>query len=169
MGHGFVLIRKVSTKQETVPFPAERIRIMKKKEYLYHYTCKECVESILDEGLRVSPSNLLPPVNMRIVNGSVVSDTDWYKPVVWLTDSDSPEKNGLDGSSFNKKEIRISVEKTDEYKFWNIWANQNHMDKSWKKALTKGYNYLSWFVIERPVRVQEIVKVENIVTGEILY
>lgn len=142
---------------------------MKNKNYLHHYTCKEYVNSILEKGLKLSPSNLVPPINMRVVNGCLVSDTDWIKPVVWFSDSESPERNGLDGSAFNKKEIRITVEKTDEYKFWNTWAKQNYMNKKWKKALTDGYNYQSWFIIERPVSVDEIVRIENIVTGEILY
>lgn len=142
---------------------------MKNREYLYHYTCAQYVNSILREGLKLSPSNLVPPVNMRVVNGSLVSDTDFYKPVVWFSDSNSPERNGLDGSVFNKKEIKITVEKSDEYKFWNVWAHQNHMNKRWKKALTDGYNYLSWFIIERTVAVDEIVKIENIITGEVLY
>lgn len=149
--------------------PAERSFVMEKKEFLYHYTCKQHVNSILKEGLRLSPSNLLVPINMRVVGGSLVSDTDWYKPVVWFSDSISPERNGLDGSIFDKKEICITVEKTSEYKFWNVWANQNHIDKRWKKALKDGYNYLSWFVIERPVEVEEIVRIENVVTGEVLY
>lgn len=142
---------------------------MKSNDYLYHYTCKENVNSILKEGLRLTPSNLLQPVNMRIVNGSLVSDTDWYKPVVWLSDSISPERNGLDGSRFNKKEIRVTVEKTDEYKYWDLWSKRYYMDKRWKAALTDGYHYKSWFVIERPVSVDEIVKIENTITGEVLY
>ena len=97
---------------------------MKSKDYLYHYTCKEYVESILEEGLRLTVSNLLKPVNMRVVNGCLVSDTDGYKPVVWFSDSISPEKNGLDGSRFNKKEIRVTVEKTDEYKYWDLWSKR---------------------------------------------
>ena len=142
---------------------------MKSKDYLYHYTCKEYVESILEEGLRLTVSNLLKPVNMRVVNGCLVSDTDGYKPVVWFSDSISPEKNGLDGSRFNKKEIRVTVEKTDEYKYWDLWSKRYYMDKRWKAALTDGYHYKSWFVIERPVSVDEIVKIENTITGEVLY
>lgn len=142
---------------------------MKSKDYLYHYTCKEYVESILEEGLRLTISNLLKPVNMRVVNGCLVSDTDGYKPVVWFSDSISPEKNGLDGSRFNKKEIRVTVEKTDEYKYWDLWSKRYYMDKRWKAALTDGYHYKSWFVIERPVSVDEIVKIENTITGEVLY
>ncbi len=142
---------------------------MKNKDYLYHYTCIEYVPQIMKNGLKLTPSNLKQPINLRIVNGTLIGDTDYYKPVVWFSDSDSPERNGLDGSIFNKKAIRITVVKTDEYKFWNIWAKQNHMDKRWKKALSEGYNYQSWFVIERPVLVEEIVKIENIITGEVLY
>lgn len=137
--------------------------------YLYHYTCKQYVDSILEKGLKLTPSNLVPPINMRIVSGCLISDADRIKPVVWFSDSESPERNGLDGSFFNKKEIRITVKKTDEYKFWYTWAKHNHIDKQWKKALTDGYNYQSWFIIERPVTVDEIVKIENIITGEILY
>lgn len=142
---------------------------MASKDYLYHYTCKEYVNSILEEGLRLTVSNLLQPVNMRVVNGCLVSDTDGYKPVVWFSDSISPERNGLDGSRFNKKEIRVTVEKTDEYKYWDLWSKRYYMDKRWKAALTNGYHYKSWFVIERPVSVDEIVKIENTITGEVLY
>jgi len=151
-----------------VTAPAESEDNMK-KDYLYHYTCEEYVKSILENGLKLTPSNLLPPVNMRIINGSLVSDTDGHKPVVWFTDSKSAEKNGLEGSILNKKKIRVVVEKTEEYKFWNTWARRNYMDKRWKKALIAGYNYLSWFIIERPVSVEEIIRIEDVMTGEILY
>lgn len=55
---------------------------------LFHYTNPYHLDEILASGkLKLTCSNLVRPVNGRMENHNFLSDTDGYRPVVWLTDS----------------------------------------------------------------------------------
>lgn len=64
-------------------------------EYLYHYTNLINMKDILKSGaLKLTPSNLKKPKDLhRGINQfgkhALISETDSYKPVVWLTNSAS--------------------------------------------------------------------------------
>lgn len=98
-------------------------------EYLYHYTNLETMKEILESGaLKLTPSNLKKPTNLHVGTNqfghqAIISDTDSYKPVVWLTDSDSPERHGLSNPleqmppELDKRRIRFVLEKKPDYEY----------------------------------------------------
>lgn len=128
---------------------------------LYHYTSLYHLQQILTDGeIKTSPSNLLKPVNPRIVNGCLCDETDIYKPVVWLTsvfDFNQAEKVGLSGSIFDKTEVAIQITTTLQgfYK-WEKWAQQNQIDKNWFAALKKtAPGWKDFYVAESPIKIDD--------------
>ena len=92
-------------------------------EYLYHYTNLINMKDILKSGaLKLTPSNLKKPKDLhRGINQfgkhALISETDSYKPVVWLTNSASSQQHGLElpmpsiPPEYDKKRIRFVLEK----------------------------------------------------------
>ena len=77
---------------------------------------------------------------------------------------------GLDGSVFNKKEIRLTLKAREHYEKWDVWSKKNRIDKKWADALQRGKDSDSWYISEKviPLTSDEIIRIENIVTGEVL-
>jgi hypothetical protein len=92
-----------------------------------------------------------------------------YKPVVWFTTNLKTDGLGLEGSIVDKKEIRITVKWKSHYQKWMIWSRKNKIDKSWAGALEKGRNPNSWWISEKIVPLEDIIKIENTQTGEVYY
>lgn len=122
------------------------------EKQLYHYTSYYHMMEIIASGkLKLTNSNLLYPDNLRIENGSAISDTDDYKPVVWLTSRERPTKIGVYFPDMplppehDKRRIQITIPNIAllGIKPWNQWAKQNKMDKDWKRILTHGMDYKS--------------------------
>lgn len=150
--------------------------------YLYHYTSLRKMKAILESGaLKLTPSNLKMPTDLHLGtnqfgNPAWVSETDSYKPVVWLTDSVSPEHHGLEiPESFSKqlapeedkRRIRFVLEKKPDYEWWHTWSDRNKMDKTFKKALITGMNYSSWYICEHEIPLSDVLYIEDLQTGEI--
>ena len=57
----------------------------------------------------------------------------------------------------------------EEYKWWLTWAQKNRMNKSWFKRFTNGYNYGSWYISESPIYLTDILRIEDLETGEVFY
>ena len=81
-------------------------------------------------------------------------------PVVWFTDRNDPEKIGLDPIKpmdfiNDKKQICIVVEQTPEFKHWQEWALKKHINLDWYRTITNGYDYKSWYILERPLKLSE--------------
>ena len=97
-------------------------------------------------------------------------DDQLYKPVVWLTRSDTPQGNGLEGSNVNKYEIRFTVHKREHYEPWLIWSRKNRITTSWAKLIERGRNPNSCYISEQiiPLNSTELIRIENTITGEIL-
>lgn len=136
------------------------------------------MRQILESGaLKLTPSNLLEPKDMHIGvdqfgHKAMVSETDSYKPVVWLTNSDSPDRNGIDSSvgmpdEYVKKRVRFVLEKKPHYEWWHTWSDKNRMKKSYKKRLILNMNYASWYISETEIPLSDVLYVEDLVTGEI--
>lgn len=148
-------------------------------EYLYHYTNIINMRDILASSkLALTPSNLKEPTDLHVGidafgRRAYVSDTDKYKPVVWLTDSQSPAGHGLEMQNAHsltlKTRIRFVLEKKPDYYVWNAWATRNRMNKSYRRRLTNGMDYLSWYVCEHEIPLSDVLRVEDVVTGEIYY
>ena len=153
----------------------------KESKVLYHYTANVDTHlgMILQTGyLKLTRSSLLKAQKhwVEIINGvkTFCSDVDDYKPVVWMTNKKSGEGLGIDiGMSpayvDAKKEICITIRMKDSFKWWNQWADENRMNKSWRKTFTSGLNYGAWYISEEPILLEDIELIENVKTGEILY
>ena len=145
---------------------------------IYHYTSKFQLPLILKDGyLKLTNSNLKPPApkeSQQIQRGDYSSldknAEDLYKPVVWLTDNSSPLNMGLDGSVFNKKEIKFTFKMREHYEKWDIWSRKNQIDKKWAESLQRGKDSDSWYISESiiPITGDEIIQIENTITGEML-
>lgn len=68
---------------------------------------------------------------------------------------------------YDKKRIRFVLEKKPDYQWWHTWSDQNRMDKSYKKRLTTGRNYASWYICEHEIPLSDVLYVEDLKTGEI--
>ena len=133
---------------------------------LYHYTSLYHLQQILADGeIKTAPSNLLKPVNPKIVNGCLCDETDTYKPVVWLTsvlDFYQAEKVGLSGSVLDKTEAVIQITTTPLQMFykWEKWAQQNKIDKNWFEALKNtAPGWEDFYVTETPIKIDDNCKI----------
>jgi len=134
-------------------------------ENLYHYTSLYHLRQILKDGrIRVTCSNLKEPVNLRVVNGSLISDTDDYKPVVWLSDKldfMTAEDNGLKGSTVDKTECVLVIPfDATKYQRWNTWSKKNHMEAAWKNRLKQvAPGWPTWYVSEEEIPINDNVRI----------
>ena len=136
-------------------------------DVLFHYTSKYHLAKILKTGyLKLTESNLLKPVSYA--DALPKPDSQLHKPVVWLTRTETPVGNGLEGCLFNKYEIRLTFHKRENYIPWLVWSRNNRINKSWAKMLERGNNPNAWYVSEQivPLNAGELVWIENTVTGE---
>ena len=134
-------------------------------DYLYHFTSKQHLQDILNSGyLKLTMSSVKMPTRWWVSNYTQHTDTENYKPVVWLTDNPIPDAlgNGLEGV-MDKVAVRITVKKDfEKYKYWLSWANANRMDKEWMKCFIDGRNYRSWFISENIIPVSEFISIEEL-------
>lgn len=126
---------------------------------LYHYTSLEALDKIIEDGeIKLTASNLLRPINPRIVNGVCVDETDSYKPVVWfssLLDFGKAHLNGLTGSSIDKTQAAIQIE-TGILMFhkWDEWAKRNHIENEWFNSLkATAPLWQTFYISESPVKI----------------
>lgn len=145
---------------------------------LYHYTSRYQAEQIIESGyLKLTPSNLIKPVDLKIIKredgiyDAVSAISDPVKPVVWLTDSLDATGHGLENPKAPdiKKRIRITVPMKESYKWWVTWAERNRMNKKWFKALTCGKRYGTWYVSEEAIMLDDVLLIEDLVTGDVLW
>jgi hypothetical protein len=136
---------------------------------LYHYTSAFHLPLILKSGfLKLTESNLLMPTSYEDSLPKEISQL--YKPVVWLTSDYAPSKLGMETDFLNKHEIRITVREHKHYEPWLVWSRNNRIKKSWAKILENGCNPNSWYISESTIFLnnEELLKIENTITGEIL-
>lgn len=138
---------------------------MKQGKVFYHFTCFYHMMEIIASGkIKLTNSNLLEPVNMRIENGVAVSDTDYYKPVVWLTSKPAHSKIGVffPGSSprpeYDKRRIRIEIPDLQELDIrpWSRWAAENGISPQWRAALTRGMDFSAWYITEKEIPITAV-------------
>lgn len=129
---------------------------------LYHFTSPERLTMIRITGeIRVTESNI----------GSNRPDIRPYgehvgPDVVWLTDVGvvSARGAGLDRTpdGTDKTAVRITVDVPDhEVIWWPDFAVEHGMHKAWRRALERGRDPRSWFVLTRPIPRAEWVDVEG--------
>jgi hypothetical protein len=135
-------------------------------DFLYHFTCRFHLHSILAER-RLS----LTTSNFSLENLSLY-------PVVWLTDSPTPDNMGLlfDENipiEFNKTHIRIALYKEPYMMQWDKWSESKGMDKATKQILINTANaqetYKTWYVSEREIPLDDVMFIEDMTTGYLLW
>jgi hypothetical protein len=141
---------------------------------LYHFTSLQNHWAIQrDQEIRTTESNIgsgrpdMPPFGEHV-----------GPDVVWLTTRESPKRNGLEhppgalvhhakatgrpAIEWDKTRIRITVDlPANEVARWSVWSKRYRMHPKWRKAMETGNAAGSWWVIERPIRGDEIVHVEG--------
>jgi len=85
-----------------------------------------------------------------------------YKPVVWLTDSLSPDKMGIDEAPFpehDKTRIRLEIPMLPELGIlrWRTFADANDADPDCRKKIERGMNHHSWYVTEQEVPFSAVI------------
>ena len=138
-------------------------------DVLYHYTSAMQLPIILHAGfLKLTENNLIEPISKEDTKPK--PESELHKPVVWLTRSESPRGNGLEGASVYKGEIRIVVNKRSHYDPWLLWSRNNRIEKKWAKKLESVGNPNNWYVSEQIIFLneKELVRIENTVSGEVL-
>lgn len=124
---------------------------------LYHYTSLEHLREILkSKEIKVSPSNLLCPVDPKLINGVLTDITDSYKPTVWLTTIADFGKALQMGLTITKTEALIQIEALPNITVyrWTEWAERNGIDKQWYNDLkATAPLYKTFYVSERPIKI----------------
>lgn len=83
--------------------------------------------------------------------------SDPVKPVVWLTYLLDMLGHNLEcpKNLYYKKRVRINIPMKDAY-------------KRWFRDFTRGTRYSTWYVSEKTIMIDDVLLVEDLVTGEIL-
>ena len=135
-------------------------------DVLYHYTCSYLLPSIMKARYLTLTRSNFSLDNMRLF------------PVVWLTDSPMPDIMGLlfdpnIPDDLNKTRIRFTIRKKKYMKQWDEWSDSKGMDKQLKQALIASASaentYMSWYVSEQIIPINDIITIENLATGKVLY
>lgn len=147
---------------------------MAETEYVYHYTSTLRWKEIKKSGyLKLTPSNLKNLKNPQMVKKpdgttAIIDETDDYKPVVWLTDSPTPENMGLGNPKKMEIQIAIPFDKT-KHQWWWTWKDKNRADKKMVKYLiSHGEKYTTWYVCEEIIPFEDFVYVKNLKTDTII-
>jgi hypothetical protein len=133
---------------------------------LYHFTNLFSINQIFRSGyLRLTASN------------HDLANPDLY-PVVWLTSSPVPGNHGLVfddrmPDDLIKNRIRVTLRYKPSFKQWDKWSNGKGIDQDLKKMLIQSAHaeetYKTWYISEREISARDILKVEDLKTGEVLY
>lgn len=131
---------------------------------IYHFTSPLGLSAILSAG-HIS----LTESNLNIRNGN--------RGVVWLTSSPESTGHGLKFSDaipaeLDKMCIRITLPYQDRFRPWDEWSDAKGMDAGYKEILIGSADaretYRTWYVSETEISVADILKIENLLTGEAL-
>lgn len=124
---------------------------------LYHFTCREHLSSILNDGF------------LETTDG-VISQTQSKPMVVWLTTSpDAGEGLGLQlQNNTDKRAIRFEVRVPKSVaKKWREWALANRSDPEFMKKLSSiGGGSSTWRVVQRRILRSEWVRVTDMDSGD---
>jgi uncharacterized protein YdhG (YjbR/CyaY superfamily) len=131
---------------------------------LYHFTSPLFLSSIL-----ISKHIALTESNLNISDGNY--------GVVWLTSSPDSANHGLKFDKtipveYDKTSIRITLPYKPAFKLWDEWSDMKGMNKEYKETLIFSANaaetYKTWYISETIIPISDILKVENMATGEII-
>lgn len=135
-------------------------------DVLYHFTCRANLEEI----------SRLNCLNLSMSNFDL-NNLSLY-PVVWFTSLTTPENQGLKFNydipwDLDKTRYRFTVKKQPYMKQWDKWSNEKGMNPEYKQILIgtakAEETYKTWFVSEQPITFNDILKIENLVEGTVLF
>lgn len=133
---------------------------------LYHFTCEDNLPDIgKSKCLKLTTSNFcLSNLNLH--------------PVVWLTDSPTPEGMGLlfdpnIPDDLNKTRIRFTIKKQPYMKQWDAWSKAKGMDENMKQILIETASaqetYKTWYISEQIIPLEDWLSAKNMATGEVFW
>ena len=135
-------------------------------DILYHFTCRANLDSIAKSNcLELSMSNF--DLNSLSLH-----------PVVWLTSLPTADNHGLKFNDsipwdLDKTRYRFTVIKQPYMKHWDTWSNGKGMNAEHKQTLIATAKaeetYSSWYISEQPIPFSDILKIENLADGTILF
>lgn len=138
---------------------------MNEPKVFYHYTCSFHLPAIIKSGFLT-----LTDSNFSFVQSGLF-------PVVWLTDSPTPDNHGLlfaDNmpDDLNKTHIRFTIRSRPYIKQWDAWSDAKGMDKEIKQALINAAaaedTYKNWYISEQAIPIAtDVICVENLMRGQI--
>lgn len=135
-------------------------------EVLYHFTCSYALSSIMKSRF------------LTLTESNFSFEKAGMFPVVWLTDSPEPDNMGLlfdpgMPDDLNKTHIRFTIRKKRFMQRWDEWSDSKGMDKLQKQYLISSASaedtYMSWYVSEQIIPINDVITIENIATGNVLY
>ena len=133
-------------------------------DVLYHFTSLFGLTAILRSGCIA-----LTESNLNIGEGNC--------GVIWLTSSPSPINHGLKfddtvPAEHDKTSIRITLPYKQEFRQWNEWSGSKGMDSAYKEALIASAHaeetYKTWYISESTISIRDIIKIDNLATGEVI-
>jgi len=133
---------------------------------LYHYTCQYHLPAILKSRY------------LSLTESNFSFEKAGLYPVVWLTDLPMPDNMGLlfdtnIPDNLNKTHIRVTIKKKPYMKKWDEWSDLKGMDKQQKQFIITSASaedtYKSWYISEQIIPINDVMIIENIVTGEVYY
>lgn len=128
------------------------------RKVLYHCTSTYHLPQILESQY------------LKLTDANLRADIENYKNVVWLTDLEKPDAFALGlGGITDKTEIRITIEKKKNFKYWKVWSRKNKIDKAWADILERDRKPNNWWISEKIIPMEDFLLIENMITGEVLY
>ena len=130
----------------------------RKLKRLFHYTCTAHLQAILNSSF------------IKTTESNIKEDGSGTR-VVWLTSNYRPPLSSWEqGSIVDKSEIRITVAISQkEIHHWPTWSRKQGISERWYSALASVGNPQEWYVVERPLYSEDIVKIQNTKTGKVIY
>jgi hypothetical protein len=163
-------------------------------ELLYHFTCREHLYNILyREELRTTESNL--SIKKENSGPRVVWLMDQHDPdqeciqggprempaslliqnMQGCVSQEIAEKAKRDElvtvTWANKQEFRFTIKPSypEDIHYWPSWSRALGISPGWYNALAEGNNNPStWWVSTRPIDIDDWIRIENTITGEVL-
>jgi len=147
--------------------PVDIIEMQNSGNVLFHYTCMYHLNRIFEAG------------RITVTESNFSFEECGLFPVVWLTSSLSPDNMGLNyqediPDEIDKTRIRLTIRKNKTMKPWDEWSKKKGMVETARQALIEAADsakesYKTWWVSSRNITLGNVLFVEDIKAGSVLY